>query len=185
MKFQPKNYKRYTYEVTWKKSRPFQQESFMFLEQFALKYKFYTAEKILQAMKVKYRYVFDDDEVIIKRKKFKRIGISGERPHIMNNFFWDVDWANMDWCYSYLYVIERVLARGREQDWEELVRFYGKETVLNVFRNQAISFWPEPVEERARKYFQLQEEDLLVYHHHQQFPDWYSVWGKALAKDVL
>lgn len=126
-------------------------------------------------MKGKHRYYFEDAEVTIKRIPFESKGIPGQRPNLMDNFFWDIDIPAMNWNEGFRFVIERVLARGKEKDWIELVRFYGKDTVLNVFRNQSMSFWPDGIEERARKFFELQPEDLVIYHRRLKMPQ-SNIW---------
>lgn len=51
--------------------------------------------------------------------------------------FWDTDIRLIDWEKNKSAVIYRVFERGNEQEIEEIIRFYGKETVLNFLEKRA------------------------------------------------
>lgn len=44
-------------------------------------------------------------------------------------FFWDTTFDRIDWKQNKIAVIKRVFSRGTEIEWEEIIRFYGKEVV--------------------------------------------------------
>ena len=46
--------------------------------------------------------------------------------------FWDTKFENIEWIKMKTSVIRRVLERGNQQEVEEIIRFYGKETVLKT-----------------------------------------------------
>ena len=52
------------------------------------------------------------------------------------SLFWDVDVNNINWDKHSNFVINRVLSRGTLQDWTEIKKYYGlntiKTTVLNM-----------------------------------------------------
>jgi hypothetical protein len=48
--------------------------------------------------------------------------------------FWDTKMENIDWEKQKKAVIKRVFERGDEIEKEEIVRFYGKETVNNILK---------------------------------------------------
>lgn len=51
--------------------------------------------------------------------------------------FWDTDMNGIDWEDNKLAVINRVFERGNEQEIQEIIRFYGKETVLKCLEKRA------------------------------------------------
>ena len=171
-------YLNYGWEVSWKKPCRFPQEYFDHLDYFTIKHSQYDLKKMLRLMKARRRYYFEDDELSIKRvPRIKSKGLNG-KPDLPKHLFWEYDLSKINWNKSYRSIIERVLARGQDHELVELVRFYGKETVLNVFMNQSLSYWPPGMEENARCYFQLLPEDLLIYHHRAANPQ-NNIWKKA------
>ncbi len=53
--------------------------------------------------------------------------------------FWDTDIKLIDWEKNKLAVIYRVFERGNEQEMKEIIRFYGKETLLKLFEEKTIT----------------------------------------------
>jgi len=49
--------------------------------------------------------------------------------NLPDNLFWDIDPATLDPETHAQYIIERVLMRGRLEDWFEIKRFYGPERI--------------------------------------------------------
>lgn len=64
-------------------------------------------------------------------------------------------------------VMTRVLERGNDEEYEELIRFYGKESVVRALKNE-IKYFPDYILERITQYFALQVEDLKCYARKQQ-----------------
>ncbi len=52
--------------------------------------------------------------------------------------FWDTDIRLIDWEKNKLAVIYRIFERGNEQEIQEIIRFYGKETVLKLLGKKTI-----------------------------------------------
>ena len=166
----------YQWEVKWKRASRFPIDVFDRLKDFCLVYPVYSEQLLIEQMSSKRHYYFENDELILARVPFQYKGIVDTKPNLRDSFFWEYDTTVMDWTWTYKCVIERVLSRGVVSDFEELVRFYGKETVLNTFRNQCNSFWDD-MEEDARIYFGLEKEDLLIYHIRKSHNFW-SPWNR-------
>jgi antitoxin HigA-1 len=56
---------------------------------------------------------------------------------IRSIIFWDTDIKLIDWEKNKIAVIYRVFERGNEQEIQEIIRFYGKETVLRILCEKA------------------------------------------------
>lgn len=50
--------------------------------------------------------------------------------------FWDTDMKSIDWNRQYKAVILRVFERGNQQEKNEIIRFYGKEKVMQVLHKK-------------------------------------------------
>lgn len=166
----------YQWEVRWKKPRNYPVDVFDYLQHFTFKYPEYDHEELLALMKTKGRYQLESEELVLTRIPFQYKGIPGQRPNLRDNFFWEFDIPAIQWNRNYKTIIERVLSRGMPSDFDELARFYGRDTVLNVFRNQCHSFWDD-MEEEARVYLGLEKEDLLIYHIRKKHHFW-SPWNQ-------
>lgn len=51
------------------------------------------------------------------------------------NLFWDVDVQTIDLQKHKVSVIERIVTRGRWEEFKEMMQFYGKQTVKQVVLN--------------------------------------------------
>ncbi|MCE7923982.1 MAG: hypothetical protein DYG98_13070 [Haliscomenobacteraceae bacterium CHB4] len=51
------------------------------------------------------------------------------------NLFWDVDMQTIDLQKHKVSVIERIVTRGRWEEFKEMMQFYGKQTVKQVVLN--------------------------------------------------
>ncbi len=61
------------------------------------------------------------------------------RPHLL----WEYRWEEVDFTRLATVVIERVVERGTPKEWEEILRFYGKEEILKVGNCLALfAVWP-------------------------------------------
>lgn len=79
-----------------------------------------------------------------------------ERPDFGLKWFWDLDYDKIDWQASYKTVIGRIIERGKEEQWHELVRFCGLQKVIDTFKNEIV-FLPDYAIERARTYFHVEK----------------------------
>ena len=81
------------------------------------------------------------------------------KPNLPKWMFWDVLYEEMEWRESYLYVIGRVLERGNDEEYAEMIRFYGRDRVLDALRSE-INRLPRYIIPRVCAYFGLQRRQL-------------------------
>jgi len=85
-----------------------------------------------------------------------------QKPHLPKELFWDWRFHEIDWQKSYRSIIERVLERGTKDEWKELVRFYGKPTILKSLKEE-IKYLPDHTIDEVAGYFKLRKEQLACY----------------------
>ena len=91
------------------------------------------------------------------------------KPPFVPDWFWDFDYNKMDWQASYKTVIARIIERGGEEEWQELIQFYGRDKVMNALRNE-ITYLPDYAIEEASNYFSIPKEQMLCYIRRQSKP---------------
>ena len=85
------------------------------------------------------------------------------RPDLPENLFWEFDYEKIDWKgKGAVVVIERVLDRGNSREFEEMIRFYGREKVREILQHESIYLMDHSIE-RACAYFKLKPEELVCY----------------------
>jgi hypothetical protein len=67
--------------------------------------------------------------------------INQSRPNLKERLFWDTKFEDIDWQKAASSVIERVLQRGNDEEYEALVRFYGREKIIHVLTKERCSVW--------------------------------------------
>lgn len=85
-----------------------------------------------------------------------------DRPNFPRWLFWEYRFDEMDWNTGISIIIERVLDRGSDEDWQEMIRYYGRDTVIDILKNAPIYLMDHSIE-RACNYFNFKPEDLLCY----------------------
>ncbi|MDB5030163.1 plasmid maintenance system antidote protein [Mucilaginibacter sp.] len=75
---------------------------------------------------------------IKKIKQLKQINKKPDLSIIRPVLFWDTTIANIDWEKQKRSVIKRVFERGNEQEMNEIIRFYGRQTVEEIRQKIAI-----------------------------------------------
>ena len=55
-------------------------------------------------------------------------------PQIRKHLLWEYNLDVFNYKRSSKIVIERIIERGNLKEWKEMLRFYGRETVLEVAR---------------------------------------------------
>jgi hypothetical protein len=85
-----------------------------------------------------------------------------QRPNLKDRLFWDWKVEDVDWQKSARSVIERVLQRGNDEEYEELVRFYGREKIIHVLTKERCSVWNIRMD-RVTAFFGLKQEELSCY----------------------
>lgn len=118
-------------------------------------YNYHTLNNYLSKKKVP----FENDEIKIERQPLIQ---KVRRPDLPKVLFWDFDFEKLDWSRSYKTVIERVLDKGNTMDWEEMIRFYGRENVIRALKED-ITYLSDMTVEAVCKYFQLSKEKLRCY----------------------
>lgn len=92
-----------------------------------------------------------------------------DKPDLPRWLFWDFRYDSMDWKGDYLTVMERVLERGAEPEWQEMIRFYGEPNVIHALRKE-IKFLADYAIDKVCAYFPLHKEELLCYTRKQSRP---------------
>lgn len=106
------------------------------------------SEGLLMCMQVYY------DINLLKKNSFKKPNLE----IFSKVLFWDTKIENIDWVKHKKYVIQRVFARGNEQEIKEIIRFYGKETIIKHL-NLKNKFEPN-VKINAKKFLNYEETTL-------------------------
>jgi len=70
---------------------------------------------------------------------------------------------------SYKTIIARIIERGTTLERQELLKFYGRDRVVNALKNEIV-FLPDYSIQDVCKYFDLNREDLLCYIRKQSRP---------------
>lgn len=92
-----------------------------------------------------------------------------DKPDLPKRLFWDFRYDDIDWRDDYLTVMERVVERGTDKEWKEMIRFYGRDKVMHALKNE-IKFLADYAIDRVCKYFPLRKEELLCYTRKQSKP---------------
>ncbi len=75
-----------------------------------------------------------------------------------NVLFWDTKIENIDWQKHKKYVIQRVFARGNAEEINEIIKFYGRDTIIKHL-NLNNKFEPN-VKINAKKFLNYEETTL-------------------------
>jgi len=94
------------------------------------------------------------------------------KPAFAPKWFWDFDYDKIDWQASYKTIIARIIERGTEGEWMELIRFYRRNKVLNALKNEIV-FLPDYSIEEASNYFSIPKEEMLCYIRRQSKPGYW------------
>ena len=118
-------------------------------------YNYHTLSNYLSKKKIP----FENDDIRVERQPLIQ---KVKRPDLPKVLFWDFDFHKLDWNRSYRTIIERVLDKGDIRDWEEMIKFYGKENVIKALKND-ITYLSDMTMEAVCKYFQLSKKQLRCY----------------------
>ena len=96
--------------------------------------------------------------------RIERIPIISEaaKPDFPKSLFWEFDLPKMDWMRAYRTVIERVIERGNSGEWDTMIRFYGREKVLQSLKEE-IPYLTDIGVDAACQYFHLSPTELRCY----------------------
>src|SRR5688572_29425118 len=95
--------------------------------------------------------------------------ISGDRPSLNRRLFWEYRYDEIDWQKEYSAIIERVIERGTEDEWKELIRFYGRDKVVNTLKYET-NYLPDEIIQDVCVYFNLKPTELKCYIRKQSTP---------------
>jgi hypothetical protein len=92
-----------------------------------------------------------------------------EKPDLPRHLFWDFRYDQIEWKEEYLTIIQRVLERGTNDDWKEMIRFYSEAKVIHALKEE-IKFLADYAIDDVCAYFLLRKEELLCYTRKQSRP---------------
>ena len=90
----------------------------------------------------------------------KRRASQSNRPElskIRHTLFWDTSLENIDFTTHKRYVINRIFERGTEEEIQEIIRFYGKETILSTIDTATISPFADNIKRNLKTYLGYEE----------------------------
>lgn len=144
------------YLVNWKQQKN-HVEIFDSLEIFAASYPRYSLSILKDALAFG-KTDFETDEVHITKKAI----VTAPKPDLPRRYFWEFNYDRINWQANATTVIQRVLERGFEEHWQELVRYYGKETIVHYLK-ESIGFLRDDCIEKTSLFFNLNKEEMLCY----------------------
>ena len=156
------------FSTHWKNRERFPDEKFVVVRDISILYPQYNKEMLEQHFKRKRK--FEDEEVIIRRTRIiHEPSDDVPKPIFDKRMFWEFDYDDIDWPRAYRTVIHRVLERGKEKDWENLISYYGLPKVINCIRSE-IQYMPDYIIDNVCKYFDLKHKELLCWIRKQSMP---------------
>ena len=81
---------------------------------------------------------------------------------VPKRLFWEYNCDKIDWQKEATGIIQRVMERGTQAEWKELVRFYGERDVIYSLKNE-INSLPDEVISEVCAYFKLVPTELKCY----------------------
>jgi hypothetical protein len=95
--------------------------------------------------------------------------ILGDKPSLNRRLFWEYRYDEIDWQKEYSAIIERVIERGTHDEWKELIRFYGRDKVVNTIKYET-NYLPDEIIQDVCGYFNLKPTELKCYIRKQSTP---------------
>ena len=111
-------------------------------------------EGLLMTLQVHYDIVKEKHRL----SQNKRPDISKIRPAL----FWDTTLEKVDFTAHKRYVINRVFERGTEEEIQEIIRFYGRETILSSIANAIDSPFTDNVKQNLKMYLNYEEKHFTI-----------------------
>jgi hypothetical protein len=91
------------------------------------------------------------------------------KPNFPPMFFWEFHYDKINWEESSAMVVQRILERGYEEQWQELIRFYGMERIIKNLQEK-ITYLPDECITEVSAFFGIKEEEMLSYQRKQGRP---------------
>jgi len=144
--------------VLWKRFAGTDIDVFSSLKNFCDSYpefNYHTLNNYLSKKKIP----FENQEIKIARQPLLTTVV---RPNLPKVLFWEFDYDKIDWKRAYKTIIERVLDKGNIGEWEEMIRFYGKDKVIHALKNE-VAYLSDMTTDAVCEYFQLSKQELKCY----------------------
>lgn len=162
------NLQRRVVMVYWKGQTGMPVEAYSNLKNFCAcnpEFKYGTLNNYLSKKKMAY----ETDRIRIERMPvIDKSGIH-EKPDLPKRLFWEFRFDQIDWRKQYTTVIQRVIEWGNENEWNEIIDFYGIHKVIDTLKYK-INYLPDYAIEKVCTYFHLQKEGLKCYIRKQSMP---------------
>ncbi len=86
----------------------------------------------------------------------------GSFLNVPKRLFWEYNYDKIDWQKEATGIIQRVIERGTYEEWRELIRFYGENTIIYALKNE-INYLPDEIISDVCNYFKLVPTELKCY----------------------
>lgn len=123
------------------------------IRKFTIQYSL-SIEKVLGINMKGYFYKIQANYDIYKYISEKENSIKPETGKFSKALFWDIKIENINWQENKAWIIQRVFEYGNNQEIEEIIKLYGKETIKEILSNIK-SEWKKDDRERNFKEFIL------------------------------
>lgn len=87
---------------------------------------------------------------------------SVNQPNLDRRYFWEFNYDRIDWQECYKMAIARIIERGGQEEWNEIIRFYGYDKVVTAIKDEIV-FLADYAIERASIYFSIAKEDMFCF----------------------
>jgi len=144
--------------VNWKKLMTNNFEVFSSLKNFCNNHPAYSYNTINNYLS-KRGIPYENDEIKLERKLLQ---VKSAMPDLPKRLFWEFDYETLDWQRSYRTIIERVIEWGSEEEWANMLHFYGRESVIKALKED-IPYLTDKAVETTCAYFQLSKTELNCY----------------------
>lgn len=148
--------------VHWKNNDEHNCEVFSSLKNFCESYPQYNYNTLSKYLSRKQK-AYENEQVYIQRKVIAdKTSAALKKPDLHRRLFWDMVYDKIEWHPSYRTIIQRVMERGTEKEWEELILFYGRKKVVKTLKEE-INYLPDHIIEAVSQYFHLKPDELKCY----------------------
>ncbi len=146
--------------VYWKHNRLKPFEVYSNLRNFSLAHPEYSYNTLNNYLSKK-KLPFETEDVRIERKHVISTP-EKSKPNLHKRLFWEYDYEQMDWQKNAEIVVERVIERGTQEEWEEMINFYGRKKVVATLKNKT-TYLTDKATKKVCDYFELKPEELKCY----------------------
>lgn len=144
--------------VYWKKLESNNIEVFSSLKNFCDSHPSYSYNTLNNYLSKK-KTAYENGEIRLERKPLQT---QSPKPDLPRRLFWEFDYETLDWQRSYRSIIERVIEWGSPQEWEIMISFYGRKSVIKALRED-IPYLTDQAVGAVTAYFHLQKSELKCF----------------------